>query len=455
MEQIKILVVDDELVIRESLSGWLERDGYYVGKVPSGEAAVEILKKEIFNILLLDIQMDGMSGMDVLAHVKDHYPDTDVIMITAFGSIPSAVQAMKSHAFDYLLKPFDPDELGVLIQRVVGHQARKKENQFLRQEVEQRNRFESMIGQSKPMQEIFNLIDDFKDTDTTVLITGETGTGKGLAAKAIHSNSPHQEGPFVSVNCGAIPSHLMESELFGHQKGAFTDAKETRKGRLEMANGGTLFLDEIGEISMRMQIDLLQVLEDKIFYKVGGTQPITTNFRVIAATNADIETAIKERTFREDLYYRLNIISFNMPPLRERKEDIPLLAQHFLSKFNQEVNRGVEQINRSAMDELMLHEWPGNVRELSNAIERAVVVCRTRTITPDDLPIVTSLEDELKKKYFSLSDIEQQHISGILEQTGWNISKSSSILGIDRSTLYNKIKRYDLEKPNSLGMNSK
>jgi len=388
--------------------------------------------------------MDGISGMDVLTHVKEDYPDIDVIMITAFGSIPSAVQAMKSHAFDYLLKPFDPDELGVLIQKLIDHRARIKENLFLKDEYEQRTRFESMIGQSQPMQEIFNLIEDVKDTDTTVLITGETGTGKGLAAKAIHSNSRVSNGPFVSVNCGSIPKHIMESELFGHQKGAFTDAKETRKGRLELAGGGTLFLDEIGEISMRMQIDLLQVLEDKIFYKVGGTQPISANFRVIAATNASLEQAIKNRTFREDLYYRLNVITFTMPTLRERKEDIPLLAEHFLMKTTQEINRGVERISRDAMDELMLYEWPGNVRELSNAIERAVVVCKTGTITPLDLPIVKTLENELKKKYFSLTDVEKQHITKILDETSWNITKSSAILGIDRSTLYNKIKRYGL-----------
>jgi len=445
MEQTRILVVDDELVIRESLVGWLQRDGYHVQSVPSGEEALAILKINSFDILLLDIQMDGISGMDVLMHVKEHYPDIDVIMITAFGSIPSAVKAMKSHAFDYLLKPFDPDELGVLIQKLNDHRARIKENLFLKEEYEQRTRFESMIGQSRPMQEIFNLIEDIKDTDTTILITGETGTGKGLAAKAIHSNSRVSNGPFVSVNCGAIPKHIMESELFGHQKGAFTDAKETRKGRLELACDGTLFLDEIGEISMRMQIDLLQVLEDKIFYKVGGTQPITANFRVIAATNANIEQAIKDRIFREDLYYRLNVITFTMPPLRERKEDIPLLAEHFLMKTTQEVNRGVERISRDAMDELMLYEWPGNVRELSNAIERAVVVCKTRTITSYDLPIVKELENELKNRYFSLNDVEKQHISKILGETSWNISKASTILGIDRSTLYNKIRRYDLK----------
>ena len=394
MAQTRILIVDDELVIRESLAGWLKRDGYEVGTAAGGEEALDLLKQKGFDILLLDIQLDGMSGMEVLSRVKEEYPDIDVVMITAFGSVQSAVQAMKSHAFDYLLKPFDPDELGLMIKKLVQHRAQKQENIFLKEEYETRTRFESMIGQSRAMQDIFKLIEDIKDVPSSVLITGETGTGKGLAAKAIHSNSRFRNGPFVSVNCGAIPKHIMESELFGHRKGAFTDAKETRKGRLEMASGGTLFLDEIGEISMRMQIDLLQVLEDRIFYKVGGTQPITADFRVIAATHANLEQAIKNRIFREDLFYRLNVISFAMPPLRERKEDIPLLADHFLKKFTQEVNRGVERISRDAMDEFMLYEWPGNVRELSNAVERAVVVCRTRTITPLDLPIGTSREEE-------------------------------------------------------------
>jgi DNA-binding NtrC family response regulator len=447
MEQARLLIVDDELVIRESLGGWLRRDGYHVSCVASGEEALDTLKVHGFDVILLDIQMDGISGMEVLTHVKEDYPDIDVIMITAFGSIPSAVTAMKSHAFDYLLKPFDPDELGVLIKKIMDHRARKKENIFLRAEVEQRTRFESMLGQSIAMQKVFGLIHDIRESYATVLITGETGSGKGLAAKAIHSNSRAKEGPFVSVNCGAIPEHIMESELFGHRKGAFTDAKENRRGRLELANGGTLFLDEIGEISMRMQIDLLQVLEDKVFYKVGGTQPLTADFRVIAATNADLTRAIQNKTFREDLFYRLNVISFTMPPLRERKEDIPILAQHFLVQFTQEVNRGVERISRDAMDELMLHEWPGNVRELSNAIERAVVVCKTRTITPFDLPIGSSLEEELAERYASLGEMEKQHILKILDQSEWNISKSAAILGIDRSTLYNKIKRYHLISP--------
>ena len=321
-----------------------------------------------------------MSGLDVLKRVKEDDPDVAVVMITAFGSISTAIDAMKNGAYDYLLKPFDPDALGVLIDKIVEHQARLRENIFLREQYKERTRFESMIGQSRPMQNVFDLIDDVSPMDSTVLILGETGTGKGLAAKAIHTKSTRSEGPFVVVNCGAIPKHIMESELFGHQKGAFTDAKETKKGRLEMAHGGTLFLDEIGEVSMRMQIDLLQVLEDRIFYRVGGTQPIEAYFRVIAATNRNIEDAIKNGIFREDLYYRLNVISFTMPPLRERKEDIPLLAQHFLQRFSQETNKPVERIDRRAMDELMLYEWPGNVRELENTIERAVVVGKSRTI---------------------------------------------------------------------------
>jgi DNA-binding NtrC family response regulator len=449
MTETRILVVDDELVIRESLSDWLKRDGYYVDTVASGEDALALLKTHSFDILLLDIQLTGITGMEVLTQVKEAYPDIDAIMITAFGSIPSAVQAMKSHAFDYILKPFDPDELEVIIQKLVTHRAREKENIFLKEEYKHQTRFESIIGQSEPMQKIFRLIEDIREVDSSVLITGETGSGKGLVAKAIHSNSRVKDGPFVSVNCGAIPKHIMESELFGHRKGAFTDARETRKGRLELAVGGTLFLDEIGEISMRMQIDLLQVLEDKIFYKVGGTQPIAANFRVIAATNADLEQAIADRIFRKDLFYRLNVIGVTMPSLRERKEDIPLLAEHFLTQFTQEVNRGVERISRDAMDELMLYEWPGNVRELSNAIERAVVVCKTSTITPYDLPIGPSLEDELKARYSSLGDLEKQHILKILNQTQWNISKSAAILGIDRSTLYNKIKRYKLKTDRS------
>jgi transcriptional regulator with PAS, ATPase and Fis domain len=283
-------------------------------------------------------------------------------------------------------------------------------------------------------------------TDSTVLITGETGTGKGLAAKAIHTCSRRNRGPFVAVNCGAIPEHLMESELFGHQKGAFTDARETKKGRLEMADGGTLFLDEIGEISMRMQIDLLRVLEDRVFYRVGGTQPLEADFRVVAATNGDLRKAIAAGTFREDLFYRLNVISFTMPALRERKEDIPLLCDHFLLRFSQETNKPIRKVSRQAMDEMMLYDWPGNIRELENAIERAVVVGKTIQVMPEDLPIAC-FPGQARPFDHTLKTIEKYHIQQVLADNAWNISTSARILGIDRSTLYSKIKRYRLQEP--------
>jgi DNA-binding NtrC family response regulator len=445
VSKIKILIVDDELIMRESLAGWLERDGHAVQTAASGEEALEKVKETQFDIFLVDIKMEGISGLDVLRSVKESDPEADVVMITAYGSIPSAIEAMKDGAYDYMLKPFDPNELGILIEKIVHHQEQARENIYLKEQVKERTRFESMIGQSRPMQEIFDLICDVAPMDSTVLITGETGTGKGLAAKAIHTNSSRRNGPFVTVNCGAIPEHLMETELFGHQKGAFTDAKETKKGRLELAHGGTLFLDEIGEISMRMQIDLLRVLEDRVFYRVGGTQPIEADFRVIAATNRNLEAAITAGVFREDLYYRLNVISFEMPSLIQHKEDIPLLAEHFLYRFAQETNKPTDKISREAMDEMMLYDWPGNIRELENAIERAVVVGKERKIMPEDLPIFCH-EPTPARRASSLKEVEKAHIQQVLTENQWNIARSAKILEIDRSTLYSKIKRYNIKK---------
>jgi DNA-binding NtrC family response regulator len=445
MRGIKILVVDDELIMRESLAGWLERDGHIVEKAESGEEALEKIKTTHFDILLLDIKMEGISGLEVLTKIKQNDSDIEIVMITAYGSIPTAIEAIRNGAFDYLLKPFDPIELGVIIDKIIKHQAQARENLYLKEQYKDRTRFENMIGQSPPMQQIFNLVQDIAPVESTVLILGETGTGKGLAAKAIHTASPLSEGPFVVVNCGAIPEHLMETELFGHQKGAFTDASETKKGRLELAHGGTIFLDEIGEISMRMQIDLLRVLEDRVFYRVGGTQPIHVDFRVIAATNQNLEALIEKGSFREDLYYRLNVISFTMPPLRKRKEDLPLLANHFLRRFSQETKKQIDKISREAMDEMMVYEWPGNVRELENAIERAVVIGKHRSIQPDNLPLFKNYGHDLHEG-FSLKDVEKGHIVKILSDSNWNISKSAKILGIDRSTLYNKMKTYQIQK---------
>ncbi len=445
MAGTRILVVDDELIIRESLSAWLERDGHEVQTAESGEEALSKIKDTRYDIVFLDIKMEGMSGLEVLTQIRQNEPGIAVVMITAYGSISSAVKAMKDGAYDYLLKPFDPTQLELLIQKILERRAQAKETLFLREQYKESSRFESMIGQSRKMHEVFDLINDVAPTDSTVLITGETGTGKGLAAKAIHTRSPRCAGPFVAINCGAFPEHLLESELFGYQKGAFTDAKVTKKGRLEMAEGGTLFLDEIGEISVRMQIDLLRVLEDKVFYRVGGTQPIQADFRVMAATNRNLEDAMKEGRFRRDLFYRLNVISFKMPALRERKEDIPLLAEHFLFRFAQETNKAVDKIGRDAMDELMLYDWPGNVRELENAIERAVVVCKGREVIVRDLPIYHP-EGIAATELTSLRDLEIGHIAKILEINDWNIAKSAKMLEIDRSTLYAKISRYNLKR---------
>ncbi len=446
MTGTKILIVDDELVMRESLAGWLERDGHIIETASSGEEALTKLKATRFDILLVDIKMEGISGLEVLKRVKADDPDVAVVMITAYGSIATAIEAIKTGAYDYLLKPFDPNELGLLIEKIVDHQAQARENLFLKEQFKDRTRFESMIGQSEPMQKVFDLIQDVAPTNATVLISGETGTGKGLAAKAIHTNSERCEGPFVVVNCGSIPEHLMESELFGHQRGAFTDAKETKKGRLEIAHCGTLFLDEIGEIGMRMQIDLLRVLEDGVFYRVGGTQPLEADFRVITATNRDLENAIKEQTFREDLYYRLKVVELEMPPLRDRKEDLPLLSEHFLHRFATETNKQIDHISREAMDEMMLYEWPGNVRELENAIERAVVVGKERKLRVENLPFFC-VEPGARSTANTLKDVEKAHIARILDDNNWNIALSAKILAIDRSTLYSKIKRYRIVRP--------
>ncbi len=445
MLKTKILIVDDELIMRESLGGWLERDGHEIKKASGGEEALEIMKKTRFDVLLVDIKMEGMSGLELLKIVKERDPDVDVVMITAFGSISTSIEAMKNGAFDYLLKPFDPNELGVLIEKIVENKAQALENLYLREQHKEITRFESMIGQSKAIRTIFEMIQDIAPMESTVLLTGETGTGKGLAAKAIHTHSARNQGPFMSINCGAIPEHLMESELFGYQKGAFTDAKENKKGRLELAHGGTLFLDEIGEIGMRMQIDLLRVLEDRVFYRVGGTQPIQSDFRVIAATNRNIDEAIKNGSFREDLFYRLNVISLEIPPLRERKDDVPLLAEQFLFRFTQETNKAIEKIHRDTIDEMMMYEWPGNVRELENAIERAVVVCKGQIIMPEDLPIFKH-KTTPGPGIGSLKDMEKNHILNILAENDWNIALCARILQIDRSTLYKKIKAYDLKK---------
>lgn len=444
----KILVVDDEEIVRQSLFAWFREDGYEVDMAENADAALKLFEKGKYSLILLDIKMPGMSGMDLLIKLKEFDPDAIIILITAYASVSSAVKALKSGAYDYITKPIDPDELSHIVEKALYQKNLENENVKLKESIDEITKPGNLIGESHQMKEIYSLINTVAQTDTTVLILGESGTGKELVAKAIHLNSKRKYFPLVTVNCGALPESLLESELFGHEKGAFTGAHYRRKGKFEMANGGTIFLDEIGTVSNKVQVELLRVIETKQFTRVGGSETISSDFRVIAATNENLEELVKEGRFREDLYYRLNVFTIHIPPLRERIEDIPLLANYFLKKFTTSMNKKITGISDEAMRFMLKYRWPGNVRELENAIERAVVVCRNEKIQLDDLPFrisSNSLYNEAEDK--SLSEAEKRHIALVLQENNWNISKSAEDLKIDRVTLYNKIKKYGLRKP--------
>lgn len=444
----RILVVDDEEIVRQSLLAWFKEDGYEVDTAENADAALRLFEKDKYSLILLDIKMPGMSGMDLLVKLKEYDPDAIIILITAYASVSSAVKALKSGAYDYITKPIDPDELSHIVEKALYQKNLENENVKLKESIDEISKPDNLIGESHQMKEIYSLINTVAQTDTTVLILGESGTGKELVAKAIHLNSKRKYFPLVTVNCGALPESLLESELFGHEKGAFTGAHYRRKGKFEMANGGTIFLDEIGTISNKVQVELLRVIETKQFTRVGGSETISSDFRVIAATNENLDELVKEGVFREDLYYRLNVFTIHIPPLRERIEDIPLLANYFLKKFTTSMNKKITGISDEAMSFMLKYKWPGNVRELENAIERAVVVCRTDKIQLEDLPFRisnNSLYSEVEDK--SLSEIEKRHIALVLKENNWNISKSAEDLKIDRVTLYNKIKKYGLRKP--------
>jgi DNA-binding NtrC family response regulator len=446
-EQPKILIVDDEQIVRESLTNWLKEDGYQVDAAGDGPEALSKIRSFPYHIVLLDLKMPGMDGIQVLQEIKKDFPDTEVILMTAYGSVHTAVEAIRAGAYDYIVKPFDPEEVGLLIKKILEHKNLVMENLLLRQKLEERYEFEDLIGKSAPMQQVFELIRQVAPTQATVLITGESGTGKELVAKAIHAISPRKFEPFIPLSCGALPDTLLESELFGYEKGAFTGAQHTKKGRFEMADGGTLFLDEIGEISLKTQIDLLRVLQEKSFRRLGGTDVIKVDVRIISATNRNLQEAIAQGVFRSDLYYRLNVVTVLLPPLRERREDIPLLAKHFLKRYAIEINKKIERLNAAALEQLMAYNWPGNVRELENAIERAVVISSGHELTPADFAFLQA-SPGAPTGYSSknLQELEKQHIQKILEENRWNISKSAADLGIDRVTLYNKIKKYGFER---------
>ncbi len=441
-EKMSIMVVDDEKIVRESLFFWFEKAGYTVDTASSGFEALEKLETYPFDIMFVDIKMPGMDGIQLLEKIKTDYPDTDVIIITAYGSIESAIKAMKTGASDYLLKPFKPNYLSLVMEKILQQRRLASEYNYLKERLKKISRFDNIVGQSSSMMEIFELIPEIAASDASVLLTGETGTGKELVAKAIHAKSTRSQYPFIAINCGSIPDTLLESELFGHRKGAFTGAIRTRKGFLEVVAGGTLFLDEIGEISPKMQIDLLRVLDEKTITRVGSSESIGINFRLISATRRNLEEAVSTGSFREDFYYRINVIHLHIPPLRERKEDIPLLVQRFLKKYSQETAKHVDHVSQNTLTRLKQYEWPGNVRELENAIERAVVLSRSRTLRPGDFSFLST--GAPRKKAPSLKELEQDYIVEVLDGCEWNITHAAKILGINRVTLHKKIDRFGL-----------
>jgi len=443
-KKIKVLVVDDEAIIRESLHDWLSDSGHQVVMAEDGFQALEIVEQERPSIAIVDLIMPGMDGIELLKRAKEIYPGIEVIVITAYASIPTAIAAIKEGAYDYVEKPFSPERVELLINKLVEHQRLVEENISLHQKLEERHRFENIIAKSPKMKQVIELIKVVAKSNATVLITGESGTGKELVARAIHSQSYRKEKTFVAVSCAALPESLLESELFGHEKGAFTGAHAQRKGKIEFANRGTLFLDEIGEMSANIQVHLLRVLEEREFTRVGGNELIRVDVRVVSATNRDMKKAIASKQFREDLYYRLNVVTIDLPPLRERLEDIPLLTQHFLKKFTEENQKEVSGFSPEVTDFLLKYRWPGNVRELENTIERAVILAQNSEIQLADLlqkdsPLVGSTSSGRR-----LKEVERSHIISILNETGGNYGKAARILGISRATIYNKANAYGL-----------
>ena len=441
-KKISILIVDDEESVRDSLYNWFIEDGYRVECAENAKRALSMLESDSFDIILADIKMPGMDGLEMLKRIKLLKSDSIVIIITAFATVDTAVQALKDGAYDYITKPFDPDDLSHLIRNALKQISLTEENENLKKKVVSLENVEDLIGNSEAMKKVLKDIESVAQSNSSVVITGESGTGKELVARAIHSNSPRKFFPLVSVHCGALTESLLESELFGHEKGAFTGAMYNRKGRFEMADNGTIFLDEIATISTKMQIDLLRVLESKSFVRVGGNKEISSDFRVICATNRDLKSMVEKGIFREDLYYRLNVVNIYVPPLRERIEDIPLLVDYFIKKYCISMNRPPVAIDSAALKRLEEFNFPGNVRELENMIERAIVVGNGKKISLKDLPLEKTI---ISSSIESLGDLEKTHILQILNKYGWNISRAAKALKVDRVTLYNKISKYGLK----------
>ncbi|MBI2391891.1 MAG: sigma-54-dependent Fis family transcriptional regulator [Deltaproteobacteria bacterium] len=443
-----ILIVDDEFSVRDSLFHWFRKDGFRVGAAENAAAALQELQKEPWDVALLDIKMPGMDGMELLRRVRQVSPDTVVLMLTAHGTVETAVEALKIGAYDYLTKPIDPDELVRVVTKALQHRRLADENAQLRTKIAVLSESDELVSGSPQMKRVMDMIDSLAPTDVTVLIRGESGTGKELVARAIHARSNRRFFPHVAINCGALPESLLESELFGHERGAFTGAQHRRRGKLEQADGGTLFLDEVGSISLRTQVELLRVLETKEFARIGGQKAIRVDFRVVCATNQSLEELVAKKEMREDLYFRINVFRIDLPPLRERDGDVPLLARHFLKHFATKTDKEVTDLAPDALAALSRHSWPGNVRELKNVIERAVILAEPPVVRAKDLVAVAGVAApaEAPEALGSLADSEKAHIARVLERCGWNISQAARVLEVDRVTLYNKIKKYGLRE---------
>lgn len=441
----RILIVDDDAVVRDSLGKWFESEGFDVEICPSAHHALEKMATDGFDIALVDIRMPGVDGIELQARLKEADPNMPVIIMTGYASVETAVRALKNGAYDYITKPFDPDELVHLVSNAISHRTAAREVLRLRENLRQIFPETSLIGQSPAMKRVVELVETVAPTDATVLITGESGTGKEVVARAVHAASPRRFNPMVVIHCGALTESLLESELFGHEKGAFTGAQARKKGKFEVAEGGTVFLDEIADITLRTQTDLLRVLQEKEIVRVGDSQPVKVDFRAIAATNKRLERLVEEGSFRPDLYYRLHVFTIDIPPLRARREDIPLLASHFLMKFAQQMNRPMQKPSARAMEVLLDYEWPGNVRELENAVERALLMNREPELQPEDFPFQAHPVQTATGR--RLEDVERVHIERVLNESNWNLSRTARILDIDRTTLYNKIRRYSLREP--------
>ena len=441
-KKISILIVDDEESVRESLNLWFTEDGFQVACAENAKQALSILESDVFDIILTDLKMPGMDGLELLQRIKTLNKDSIIIVMTAFATVDTAVRALKEGAFDYVTKPFDPDDLSHLIRNATKQVLLTHENETLKNRVDSLESVEDLIGKSDAIKKVLKEVESVAPTNSSVIISGESGTGKELVAKAIHANSLRKFYPLVSVHCGALTESLLESELFGHEKGAFTGALYNRKGRFEMADSGTIFLDEIATISQKMQVELLRVLETKKFIRVGGNKEISSDFRVICATNRDLKAMVEKGTFREDLYYRLNVMNIHVPPLRERIEDIPLLVEYFIKKYCTSMNKPLITIEPAALKRITGYKFPGNIRELENMIERAIVVGSGKKIVLKDLPFG---KDTIDSSVESLDDFERAFILQILNKYSWNISRTANALKVDRVTLYNKIRKYGLK----------